>query len=540
MIRSSSLHRATRKTKSRSITCIAGTVLLAAGLTACGGAAPETDDNLIIGRVMDTTTLDPSRSLCDTCQIYLSAVYETMVKANSADGPLEPLLAETWTANADNTEFTFKLRPDAVFADGSPVEAKDVKWSWERIQNLKSQPSYFMDGITSVAAPDPQTVVVTAAKPTSAFINVTSASYMGIINSDIAIENGATADADAATTDKAEQWFLTNSAGSGQYELQNYSEGSELAIKRNENYWGDKASFSAVTIKEVSDSSAQLQQLQQGDIDLAMQLSFDAIDQIKSDPNIVSEVVPTYNYVYVALSPGVAGGEALQDPRVRQAIRMGIDYDAVINASVAGNGDRQSTAIPNGFEGSADLPLPEYDPEGAKRLLAEAGHSGGLTFDAVYPNFTTYGVSFSTMFQSVQQSLRNIGVELTLTPMEYNSWTDRINATGIPLTALFFAPDHPDTIQYAQYFGLIEGSTWLKRTRLPINPVETQLVDKALSESGAERTATYTEIGRAMWDDAVILPVVNPQMILGNSADVEGNNYHITRNLDLSVMRFKQ
>jgi peptide/nickel transport system substrate-binding protein len=401
-------------------------------------------------------------------------------------------------------------------------------------------PSYFMDGITSVEAPDPQTVVVRAEKPTSAFINVTSASYMGIINSDLATENGATADADAATTDEAEQWFLSNSAGSGQYELQSYNEGSELAIKRNENYWGEKAAFPSVTIKEVSDSSAQLQQLQQGDIDLAMQLSFDAIDQIESDPNIVSEVVPTYNYVYVALSPGVAGGEALQDPRVRQAIRMGIDYEAVINASVAGRGDRQATAIPNGFEGSADLPLPEYDPEAAKKLLAEAGHGSGLTFDAVYPNFTTYGVSFSTMFQSVQQSLRNIGVELTLTPMEYNSWTDRVNATGIPLTALFFAPDHPDTIQYAQYFGLVEGSTWLERSRMPINPVETQLIDKALSESGAERTATYTEIGRAMWDDAIILPVVNPQMILGNSADVEGNNYHITRNLDLSVMRFKQ
>jgi peptide/nickel transport system substrate-binding protein len=311
-------------------------------------------------------------------------------------------------------------------------------------------------------------------------------------------------------------------------------------VKRNDNYWGEKGSFPLVTIKEVADSSAQLQQLQQGDIDMAMQLSFDAIDQIESDPNIVSKVVPTYNYVYVALSPGVAGGEALKDPRVRQAIRMGIDYDAAINASVAGRGDRQSTAIPNGFEGAADLQLPDYDPEGAKKLLAEAGHGTGLTFDAVYPNFTTYGVSFNTLFQSVQQSLRTIGVDLTLTPMEYNAWTDRINSAGIPLTALFFAPDHPDTIQYEQYFGLIEGSTWLKRSRLPINPAETQLVELALSQSGAERTQSYGKLGQAMWDDAIILPIVNPQMILASSADITGNNYHITRNLDLSVMRFAQ
>lgn len=536
MIRSSSLQAKSRRT----IAGLAGTLVLVAGLTACGGSAPATRDDLIIGRAMDSTTLDPSRSLCDTCQIYLSAVYETVVKANSADGPLEPLLAESWTANADSTQFTFKLRPEAVFADGSPVEAKDVKWSWERMQNIKGSPSYFMDGITRIDAPDPHTVVVTSAKPHSAFLNVTSASYMGIINSDIAIENGATADADAATTDKAEQWFLSHSAGSGQYELQSYSEGSELAIKRNDNYWGEKAAFPLVTIKEVADSSAQLQQLQQGDIDLAMQLSFDAIDQIESDPNIVSQVVPTYNYVYVALSPGVAGGEALKDPRVRQAIRMGIDYDAAINASVAGKGDRQATAIPNGFQGAADLSLPEYDPEAAKKLLAEAGHGAGLTFEAVYPNFTTYGVSFNTMFQSVQQSLRTIGVDLTLTPMEYNAWTDRVNATGLPVTALYFAPDHPDTVQYAQYFGLIEGSTWLKRSRMPISPAETQLVAQALTQSGAERTQTYTKVGQAMWDDAIILPIVNPQMILANSTDLTGNNYHITRNLDLSAMKYAQ
>lgn len=519
---------------------IAGAIVLTAGLTACGGAAPTTEDNLILGRAMDVTTLDPTRVLCDTCQIYYSAVYDTVVKANSADGPLEPLLAESWTANPDSTQFTFKLRPDAVFADGSPVEAKDVKWSWERMKNIKGSPSYFMDGITGIETPDAHTVVVNSAEPNSAFFNIVSASYMGIVNSDLAIENGATADADAATTDKAEQWFLSNSAGSGQYELQSYSEGSELVLKRNDNYWGEKAAFPVVTIKEVADSSAQLQQLQQGDIDVAMQLSFDAIDQIESDANIVSEVVPTYNYVYIALSPGAAGGEALKDPRVRQAIRKGIDYDAVINATVAGKGERQSTAIPNGFEGSANLPQPEYDPEGAKELLAEAGHGSGLTLEAVYPNFTIYGVSFNTMFQSLQQSLRTIGVELKLSPMEYTAWADRLASSGMPVTAVYFAPDHPDPVQYAQYFGLTEGSAWVKRSRMPVNPAETDLVAQALRQAGPERTQTYAEIGQMMWDDAIILPIVNPQIILASSADVTGNNYHITRNLDLSRMRFTQ
>lgn len=518
----------------------AGAVAVAAvALTACSSAEPATTsrEGLIIGRAMDVTTLDISRSLCDTCQIYNAAVYESLTRATE-EGTLEPLLAESWEANADNTEFTFTLNTDAVFSDGSPVEAKDVVWSWLRLQNLQDAPSYFMSGISSVEAPDESTVVVTSEAPNSAFLNISSAGYMGVVNSDVAAENGATADADAASSDDAEQWFLENSAGSGQYVLDSYSEGSELALTANENYWGEEPSFTEVTIKEVTDSSAQLQQLQQGDIDVAMQISFDALDQIESDPELTTEVVPSYNFVYVAFSPGVVGAEALQDVRVRDAIRMGIDYETVIDATVAGNGEKQSTGIPNGFEGTSDLPLPEFDPEAAKALLAEAGFPNGLEVETVYPNTTTYGVNFTTMMQSIQQSLAQIGVTLNLTPVEFTNWVDRVQGDGIPFTAVYFAPDHPDTIQYVQYFSLAEASVWQERAKMPVNAEQTALSAAALSQSGEEREATYAELGQLMYDDAIILPVVNPSYLLASSSAVQGNNYDIARNLDLSRMSF--
>ena len=518
----------------------AGIVVLAAtSLAACSSTGPATTDRtgIIIGRAMDVNSLDISRSLCDTCQIYNSAVYETVVRA-TPDGELEPLLAESWEANEDSTQFTFTLDPDAVFADGSPVEAKDVAWSWLRVQNLQGLPSYFMQGITGVEATDDETVVVTSAAPNSAFLNIASASYMGVVNSDLAAENGATADADAASTDTAEQWFLENSAGSGQYVLDSYSEGSEIVLSANDSYWGEEPNFSSVTIKEVTDASAQLQQLQQGDIDLAMQISFDSLDQIESDSSLTTDVVPSYNFLYLALSPGVAGGEALQDVRVRDAIRMGIDYDTVIDATLAGNGERQSTGIPNGFEGSEDLPIPDFDPEGARALLAEAGYPDGLTLDATYPTFSAYGVSSNTEMQSIQQSLAQVGVTLNLAPVDFSTWGEQIDSTGYPVTAIYFAPDHPDTVQYFQYFSLIDGSVWAGRARMPVSPEENTLVAAALAQSGDERTATYTELGQAMYDDAIILPIVNPKYILASSAELEGNNYDITRNLDLTRLTF--
>ncbi|MEV6344301.1 ABC transporter substrate-binding protein [Actinoplanes sp. NPDC051851] len=518
---------------------VATAALLAVAACSSTGPATEARTGIILGRSMDVTTLDISRSLCDTCQIYNSAVYETLIHASPDDGSLEPLLASSWKANTDNTEFTFTLRDDAVFSDGSPVEAKDVAWSWERLQNLGGSPSYFMSGVKSVEAPDAHTVVVTTSAPNSAFFNIVTASYMGVINSDVASENGATADKDAAKTDQAEQWFMANSAGSGQYQLGSYAEGSQLVLKANPNYWGTKPNFTDVTFKQVADSSAQLQQLQQGDIDVAMQLSFDALDQIKSDANITSSVVPSYNFVYVGLAPGAPGGAALKNVKVREAFRKAIDYDAVIDATVAGQGEKQSTAIPNGFEGTDGLTLPEYDPDGAKALLAEAGYADGLKLEATYPNFTIYGVNFTTMFQSIQQSLKASGIELTLHPLEYTAWATLMGGDGAAVTSVYFAPDHPDTIQYVQYFGMIEGSSWLARSGTGVSAEETSLAAKALTQTGDARTATYNALGKAMYDDQIILPIVNPKYLLASSADVTGNNYDITRNLDLSRLSFK-
>src|SRR5262249_4438150 len=155
--------------------------------------------------------------------------------------------------------------------------------------------------------------------------------------------------------------------------------------------------FPKVTIKQVKDSSAQLQMLQAGDADIAMQISVDALDQIQNDPKLNVKTVDSYNYVYVALSPGAEGGENLKDPKVREAIKDAIDYKGVLDATVAGKGKLQASPIPNGFQGSAGLPLPSQDVAKAKQLMSDAGKSAGFDLDAPYPKVNVYGVDFDTM-----------------------------------------------------------------------------------------------------------------------------------------------
>ena len=150
--------------------------------------AAISDTPLVIARDMDLSTLDPSRSFCDTCQLYLTAVYETLIGLDPADNAsFVPRLATSWEGNAENTQFTFTLDPDAVFSDGSPVEAADVAWSWLRLRDIDASASFLLASIDTIDTPDPQTVVVNLKFPDSAFLAKANAPYTVIINSEEAI-----------------------------------------------------------------------------------------------------------------------------------------------------------------------------------------------------------------------------------------------------------------------------------------------------------------------------------------------------------------
>ncbi|HWM19911.1 MAG TPA: ABC transporter substrate-binding protein [Ilumatobacteraceae bacterium] len=493
------------------------------------GAPAGDARELIIARDMDLTTLDPQRAYCDTCQIFLTAVYQTLIGVDPTDlTVLVPRLADSWEANAESTEFTFTLNPDATFSDGSPVTAADVKFSWERLAGLEGSASYLMSGVTSIEAPDDQTVVVTMEAPNSAFINIVSAPYMGIVSQALAEANGATAD----ETDSAEQWFLSNSAGSGPFVLDSYTEGDQLVLARNDAYWGEPSPFPGVTLKQVKDATAQLQQLQQGDVDIAMQINFDSVGELEGAEGITTELVDSYNFVYVAASAGAVGGEELADPRVREAIKLALDYEGILDTTVGGNGKLQASPIPNGFEGSEGLPLPEQDVAAAEALLAEAGVDG-LTLRAAYPSVNVYGVDFDTMMAKVQQDLSAIGIDLELEPVEFAQWVEQITGDGIPFTAVYFAPDHIDSSQYVQYFGMIEGTSWQGRSGADPNADEQQLFADALAASGDAKTDLYNQLGQAMIDDLVIFPLVNPGLVLAYASDITGVRYSACCNLEL-------
>lgn len=525
------------RTKTRATMLAA--VLMATSAFWAPSTFAQDEKPLVIARNIDLNSLDPHRAFCDTCQIYNSSVYESLLTLDK-DNKLVPLLASKWEGNADQTSFTFTLDPAAKFSDGSPVEAKDVKWSWERLKNLKGSASFLMDNVASIETPDAHTVVVKMVAPSSEFLNIAAAPYTAVVNSKVASEAGAKAGADASTTDNAEAWFLAHSAGSAPFVLKSYEPNSEVRLVRNDKYWRKAPALSEVVIRQTKDAVAQAQMLQSGTADIAMQIDPDTAKTMTGS-DVKIETVPSYNFIYVALSPGAKANKVPLTPEVREAISLALDRPSILDFTIGSEGQLISAPIPLGFPGGSGFEAQPYDLDKAKELLAKAGHADGFEMEAAFPGMNVYGVDLSLLMQKVQQDLAKVNIKLDLQPIPFANWRERINGDGIPMTAVFYAPDYYGTSQYIEYFAMTKGSPWARRAgaeREPsvLNPKESELYKAALAASGDEAAKLWHQAGEEMIKDRVILPLVSPNLILAYKSDVKGVRYSACCNLPLAEL----
>ncbi len=501
--------------------------------------AQESDKILVIARNIDLNSTDPHRCWADTCVISTMAMYAHLTVIGS-DHKVAPELAESWESNGDNTEFTFKLAANAKFSDGSPVEAKDVKWSLERLKNLKSNASFLVDPIASIEAPDAATVVIKLTAPNSEFTQMLSSPPMAIINSDVASENGAVADATADQADKAEPWFNANSAGAGAFVLEKYEPESELRYKRNENYWKTPPHLAGVVIQHVKDAVAQAQALQTGAADIAQQIDPDTAKSLAGNTDVTVKMEPSFNFIYLALAPGAKANTVKLTPDVREAISLAVDRQGIIDITLGGGGRPMAVPIPFGYPGADGHEMPAYDPARAKELLAAAGHADGFTMKSIYPDVNNYGVDFNIMMQKVQQDLAKVGIKIELQPMPFANWREQANGDHIPLTAVFYSPDYFGTSLYVDYFGLSEGSVWANRAGADTDPsvINTGIKavrDAALKAASPDEAAKlWFEAGEMIRKDRIILPVVSPDVVLAYRNTVKGVAYSICCDLPLA------
>ena len=511
-------------------------VVAASVLVAVGGAArTAASQTLVIDNSFTIKTSDPGRAFDPTASLVDHGLYDTLFtyKGDDLAHPV-PLLVSSYRASANAKVYTFQLKRNVHFADGTPLTAADVVWSLRRLVNLKGNPSFLLTGIT-VSAPSKYTVVMRSKTPATQLPVILANPSTGILNSALVKKNGGTDASNAAKADKAESWLNSTSssgAGSGPYTLGAYSTTSQITLTPNASYWGAKKSpWSSVVVRNMV-AATQLLNVGRGSHEIAVDLSADQAQTLSGNKNVKLSLQPSTWIFFMWANDDSKVSAVTSNPDFQKAIRYGLDYGALVN--LAGKGAIQAPGvIPSMFLGS----LPQSarvrtDAAKAKAALASSG-VGDQEVTMIYPSdLTINGVSFTSMAQKIQASLKNIGLNVKLSGSPTSNWLDAYRSGKSEFGLSLWGPDYPDPADYlvftpGQLVGLRAG--WPKGADASIE----KLAAKAsVTTAPAARAAVYRSIQRLLNQGSPFFPLIQPTQVFVSTKDLRGAIYNSVYTVD--------
>lgn len=495
-------------------------------------------DLIVIAIAEDTASLDTARAFETLPSIIHKATYETLVTfpADSVE-TVVPDLAESWEISEDGTVYTFVLNSAATFANGDPVTAEDVAFSFDRLKNIKGNPSFLADTIDSVEAADEATVVMTLAQPDPSILAKMVFGAFSIVNKAEVEANGGTATADADETDGAEEWLNSTSAGSGPYILESWEPDVETVLVRNENYWGEPAHVERIIFRNIPEAATQKIQLEAGDIDIAFDLSTDQVPSLEGNPDVTVFQGLSDTLVFIKGNQDPEIGGPASDPLVMQAVRYALDYEG-IRLLAGGDTVTPQSMLPVGFLGAYEANGGiQRDLDQAAALLAEAGYGDGLDIELAYPDFTFAGINFSTYAQKVQADLNEAGFNVTLAPAEIGVALEAYRQGTEPFGLWLWLPDYRDSLDYVEF--LPEGVVGLRVNWTDDNADETILALRdalKVEIDDSVRSGMFEEMQDYLMEQGPFAPIMQPGLQIGLRSDIDGFVYNPQWRVDVSLL----
>ncbi|GAA3152524.1 MULTISPECIES: ABC transporter substrate-binding protein [Nonomuraea] len=516
---------------------LAGALALAAcgsgGTTPTSGASGAAGGKtLVIDTSFDLKTADPGRTYEPTGLIVGKAIYETLLTFDGADvtKPV-PALAESYELSEDGKTLTLKLKQGATFADGSPLTADDVVFSLTRVRDMKGTPSFLLDGV-EVAKEGDSTITLTSKTPNPALPYILPNPALGIINSKVAKEHGATTD----PQDKAEQYLNSTSAGSGPYEIESFNVSSQVTLKANPKYHGTKPAYDKVVIRNVEAATQKLN-VQRGDSQVALNLSGDQVTGMP--PTLQVKKTPSANVLFLLANQDSAVSKTTTNPKFVEAVRKGVDYAGLLE--LAGEGSTQAPGIiPSQLLGA--LPPDQgakRDVEGAKAALAESGLSNP-TVKLEYPSeLTVNGLSFQPLAERIQANLKEVGITVDLQPAPVTTALDNYRNGKEEMGLWYWGPDYPDPSDYLAFLpgktvGLRAG--WKEGASKELESAGEQA---AAAIGDDARKAAYVDVQTKLNASGPFVPLIQPSQNIVTAASVTGLEYHPVWTVDVADLGVK-
>ena len=388
----------------------AGWALLAIIWALVGMAqSAATAEDLRIGLMAEPTNMDPHFHNFTPNDSALSHIYERLIAINERGEPA-PGLAESWT-RPDETTWQFKLRAGVVWHDGKPLTADDVVFAFDRVPTVPNSPSSFASAVKGkiIRKIDDLTVEITTVAPDPLMLN--NLSRIMIVSRGRG-KNAKTADYNSGKA----------AIGTGPYKFAEFVPGERLVVVRNDAYWGDRPRWDRISLKQIADDGMRVAALVAGDVDMIEDVPTAQVNSLKEDAKLEVVQAVTQRVIYLHMdqfrdsTPYITGKDGaplvnpLRDAKVRLALSKAINRDAIVARVMGGAAIAAGQFLAPGFFGTSSILKPTaYDPEGARKLLAEAGLAQGFKLTLHSP--AGRYANDVKVAQAVAQMLQRVGID---------------------------------------------------------------------------------------------------------------------------------
>lgn len=490
-------------------------LVLAAWCGPARGADPGAPARLVFGHLAPCVTLDPARAVdVDSIQV-VRALFEGLVRLKDGGLEVEPGLAESWESDPTGIRWLFTLRPGVRFHDGAPCDAAAVAFSFQRIMN--PQHAYYagnrslpmpLGSVAEVKALDQRRVLFTLSQPHAGFLQGLTLPQLSVVSPAAMAEQG--------------QDFARHPAGTGPFVFDHWAPDGTVTVRANPSYWGPAPRLAEVVFRPVVNEAQRFHDFAAGSLDVMAGV-------LPADAPKVTRMTDAQLHSLPGLAVSYLGMNTehppLDRPEVRRAVAHAINTEALVRLIYQDQAEPAHGILPPGAFGFAPgQKRYPYDPAQALRLLATAGPDKRVRVNLWVMNAPRpYLPNPVKAAEAIKGNLEAVGMSVHIVSTDFLSFLQGIGRAEHDLCLLGWTMDTPDPDDFMTSSFTGQAGKQNRSSSRWFDPRVKDLLDQARQEPDISlRNALYAQVQGIVHDQAPLIPLAYPRMLLAVRSRVRG------------------
>jgi peptide/nickel transport system substrate-binding protein len=472
--------------------------MLLLGPAGCGVLSNEgngAQQSLSVAYSRPIDDLDPhgASSAAEPTQLVGKNVYDTLVKREG--DKIQASLATDWE-RPDEKTWVFTLRSGVKFHDGKQVTATDAKASLERLAGTVEAPlAPLWESLDSVDDTDERTLTIKTKEPLGTMLpNLT---LMFVLPADKLGDKG----------------FFRKPVGSGPFKVESFVPSQSLKLTSNADYWDGAPKLKGLEFRYIPEDSTRLTSLENGEVQATWTITADQLSQLEGNEDVALETTTSYTYYFNWFN---CSREPFTDPNVRRAMWHAVDVEAMAKDLFLGTVELMKAPISSSVFGYAPQEPYQYDPERARKLLADAGHPDGFSTTLMFSE--AYGAEMRRVAETLVSYWADIGVEVEPQELEDAQWLERLTALEWDMDVQTNATQTGD----ADYSLGRLYTTEANRLGYSNKDLDRILYSARTTNDQDERADLYAQACNIIWNDAPGIYPFEVQAKYALSPDING------------------